>query len=104
MLYSEAERGYTECLVREASWTAGDLVRKLRGVSGLKLEQLAARAGVSLSAIHELEVGTTAEPKRATLTKIAAVFGLTLREFEDLIPNRPVKFELAQSEKLRKRG
>lgn len=79
----------------EAPWRIGDVIRKLRREAELSLEQLADRAGIpSYSTIFKLERGLTKEPKRSTLRKIAAVFGLTLRELEDLVPQQPVRFRL----------
>lgn len=94
VLYSPESAGYTDNCVREADWTEGDVVRKLRLVAGWKLKHLAKYSGVSLTMIHELEMGKTKEAKRATLTRIAAAFGLTLRDLLDLVPKQPVRLDV----------
>jgi transcriptional regulator with XRE-family HTH domain len=67
-------------------WHEGDVLRKLRGAAGMTLEGLAEKSGLDLQTIHRIEIGQTKEPKRKTLTQLAAVFGLTAREFDDAIP------------------
>ncbi len=94
-LYSPLAARYTGEAVREAPWTEGDVVRKLRLVAGWKLKHLAKHSGVSLTMIHELEMGKTKEAKRATLTRIAAAFGLTLRDLLDLVPQKPVRLDVS---------
>lgn len=73
-------------------WTEGDVVRKLRAVTGWRLEDLATRSGVGVQVIHRIESGATKEPTKKTMTKIAEAFGLTYRDFLDLIP--PVSRDL----------
>lgn len=82
-------------VVQEAAWHEGDVVRKLRQAAGWKLRHLHQASGVTIKVLSELELGHTKEAKRGTLTKIAAAFGLSLREFQDLVPSAPVRFELA---------
>lgn len=94
MLYSHECAGFTDRAVREALWTEGDVVRKLRTLAGWKLKQLAELSGVSLTMIHELEVGKTKEAKRATLTRIAGAFGLTLHDLLDLVPKQAVRLDV----------
>jgi transcriptional regulator with XRE-family HTH domain len=77
----------------ETGWRIGDVVRKLRQEANLTLADLDALSGVHLTTIHDLEVGRTKEAKRATLTRLAGVFGLSLRELEDLVPTSRVWFE-----------
>ena len=95
MLYSQSMSRYTEPTMREVAWTEGDVVRKLRIVAEWKLKDLAKQSGVSLTMIHELEMGKTKEAKRSTLTKIAAAFGLTYPELLGLVPTHPVKLEIS---------
>jgi transcriptional regulator with XRE-family HTH domain len=83
--------------VREVAWHEGDVVRKLRGAAGWTLKELEERSGVHFSVIHGLEIGTTKEPKRATLTKLAEAFGLTPRELSDLVPTRPVRLDVKEA-------
>jgi len=68
-------------------WTDGDVVRKLRNIAGMRLKDLADRSGVSMQVIHRIESGKTKEPTRTTITRIAEAFGLTYRDFIDLIPS-----------------
>lgn len=81
--------------MRECPWEVGDVIRKLRLCADWTLDDLNERCDVSFTAISRIELGITKEPKRGTLTKIAAAFGLTLREFEDLIPTTPVRLNVA---------
>lgn len=82
----------------ESQWTIGDVVRKLRASAHLKLKELADRAGgMNISVIHNLETGRTKEAERETLNRIASTFGLTVRELEDLVPQQPVRWELASA-------
>ena len=67
-------------------WHEGDLVHKLRGIYQLTVQQLAQRADLPPSVIYRLEDGRTKEPKRDTVNKLAAAFGMTAREFADCIP------------------
>lgn len=77
------------------TWHEGDVVRKLRQVLGWRLKDLKKLTGLNISVIHDLEVGTTKEAKRATLIKLAAAFGLTLRELQDQVPLQAVRFNVA---------
>lgn len=79
---------------REVAWHEGDVVRKLRSAAHWTLEELAERAGLNLTVIHDLEAGRTKEAKLKTRTKIAQAFGLTVREFEDLVPTQPVRLSV----------
>ncbi len=71
-------------------WHEGDVVRKLRAVAGWTLQELASASGVNIQVIHRLEAGTTKEPKRATLARLAEAFGLSARELTDAVP-RPTE-------------
>jgi transcriptional regulator with XRE-family HTH domain len=67
-------------------WHEGDVVRKLRTLTGWTLQQTAARSGVTFNTISRIELGVTQEAKRGTLTKVAAAFGLTARQLADCVP------------------
>ncbi len=67
-------------------WHEGDVIRKLRTAFGWTLPELAKRSGINQQTIHRIEKGDTREPKRATLTRIAAAFNLSLPEFEAAVP------------------
>lgn len=77
-------------------WHEGDLVHKLRRLSKWTVEELATRAKMNPSVIYRLEDGRTKEPKRRTVTKLATVFGLSLREFTDAIPPGSVRLALEE--------
>ena len=61
------------------------LVRQWRRRRGLSLRALEQRSGVSYGAIYKIEAGTMS-PTVATLEKLAAALGLTVR---DLFAPRP---------------
>jgi transcriptional regulator with XRE-family HTH domain len=88
--------------VRVVDWHEGDLVHKLRGIYKLTVQQLSKRADVAPSVIYRLEDGRTKEPKRETVSKLAAAFGMTPREFEDAVP--PVALRLREQTVSAKRG
>jgi transcriptional regulator with XRE-family HTH domain len=67
-------------------WTEGDVVRKLRAMRGWTLQQLQIKSGVNIQVLHRIESGKTKEAKRATLDRIAAVFGVTSRHLLDAVP------------------
>lgn len=92
--YADGSGDIYKLTVREVPWTEGDLVRKLRSAADWRLEDLAERSGVSTTSIHDLEIGRTKEAKRETREKLAAAFGLTLRQFEDLVPKDPVRLDV----------
>lgn len=73
---------------RVLEWNEADLIRKLRAETGITLERLAAESRLSITTINRIELGKTAEAKRATLAKLAAVFGLTYEDFMAAIPRR----------------
>ncbi|MFY1697756.1 MULTISPECIES: NB-ARC domain-containing protein [unclassified Solwaraspora] len=58
----------------------GQLVSSLRVAAGLTQEELAERTGLSVRAVSDLERNRVARPRRATLTRLAAAFGLTEEE------------------------
>jgi transcriptional regulator with XRE-family HTH domain len=67
-------------------WHEGDVIRKLRQAVGWTLGDLHRVSGVDMGVIHRLEIGRTKEPKRGTLVRIAAAFGLTDRQLLDAVP------------------
>jgi len=75
------------------SVTFGELLRQLRKDSGLSLEALAARSGVSVRTISDLELGKAKSPRESTLSRLAR--GLRLEDlvrtrFEALGRGRPI--------------
>ena len=73
------------------TWTAGDLIRKLRTVFGWDLEELADLAKVDLNTISRIERGVTKKPELETLVKIASVAGWTADQFLAAIPKTPLE-------------
>jgi len=67
-------------------WHEGDVIRKLRIAFGWTLPELARRSQINQQTIHRIEKGETKDPKRDTLTRIAAAFNLTARELDDAVP------------------
>lgn len=90
--------------VQETPWNIGDVVAKLRDAAGWTLDDLAEHAGMNRNVISKLETGRTGEAKRKTLVKIAAAFGLTVRELEDQVPQTPVRFDATLPAMLRVRN
>ena len=90
--------------VYELPWHEGDVIRKLRNAAGWTLPELAERAGVSFTAIHEIEIGITKQPTRGVLTKVAAVFGLKYTELLDLVPQQPLRTSIPIAERKRRKG
>lgn len=68
----------------------------IRKVAGLRMTDLAKRAGVDLSAISRLEHGGELRNLRraeyVTVARIAAVFNLTPNELLTLVEATPVRF------------
>ena len=54
----------------------GDLLRRHRQVSGLTQEELAARTGLSVRGLSDLERGVRAIPRRDTLRLLIEALGL----------------------------
>jgi transcriptional regulator with XRE-family HTH domain len=55
-------------------------LKRLRAGRGLTQEELAARAGLSVSLVMALEQGKRGNPRLDTLLKLAAALGVTLDE------------------------
>ena len=85
---SSSETSYKGRVDQVLPWTEADVVRKLRAETGITLKRLAKESGVALKTINRLEMGHTEEAKRATLMKLARVFGMTQDEFFAAIPRR----------------
>ncbi|WFE24993.1 NB-ARC domain-containing protein [Solwaraspora sp. WMMD791] len=60
----------------------GQLVSSLRVAAGLTQEELAERTGLSVRAVSDLERNRVARPRRATITRLAAAFGLSEEELQ----------------------
>lgn len=57
--------------VQDAPKTVGDRLREIRDSKGLGLEPVAKAAGISVSALSQIETGITKQPKPETLFKLA---------------------------------
>ena len=68
------------------TWHEGDVIRKLRASVGWTLIDLATASGVNVQAIHKIERGLTREPKRTTLDRIGAPFGLSWLQILRAVP------------------
>lgn len=55
--------------------------RRLREDAGMTREQLAVKAGVSVSMVRDLETGQRKSPRVDTCQKVAAALGKTLAYF-----------------------
>lgn len=60
----------------------GQLVSSLRIAAGLTQEELAERTGLSVRAVSDLERNRVARPRRETISRLAAAFGLSEPETE----------------------
>jgi len=73
----------TWCLVDDAGMGAdrlsafGDQLRRHRRAAGLTQEELAARAGLSVRAVADMERGRTARPYRRSVALLAEALGLS---------------------------
>ena len=65
-------------MAEPSSVTFGELLRQLRTDTGLTLEALAARSGIAVRTISDLELGKARYPRAATVTRL--VWGLRLQE------------------------
>ncbi|MET7400791.1 BTAD domain-containing putative transcriptional regulator [Dactylosporangium sp. NPDC005572] len=73
--------------------TFGALLRRHRARSGLRQEELAARAGISVRAVRDLEHDRVARPQAATLHRLATALALPIGELDALVEaaDRPVE-------------
>jgi transcriptional regulator with XRE-family HTH domain len=75
------------CARKSMQWTEGDVIRKLRTCIGhWTLAEYSKKCGVNIQVISNIETGTTREPRRATLTRLGAPFGLTWTQILALVP------------------
>jgi transcriptional regulator with XRE-family HTH domain len=58
--------------------TLGPRVRERRTELGLSQEQLAHRAGISLNALHRLEIGQSTDPHFSTIAGLAHALGTSV--------------------------
>ena len=65
-------------MAEPSSVAFGELLRQLRTDTGLTLEALAARSGIAVRTISDLELGKARYPRAATVTRL--VWGLRLQE------------------------
>ena len=72
-------------IARDASHRFGALLKRYRTLAGLTQESLAARAGVSVRAVSDLERGVNRAPRPATLELLADALGLEPAERAALI-------------------
>ena len=68
----------------EPAVTAGVLVRQWRAAAGLTQQELAARAGVSVGAVRDLEQGRVARPQARIVEQLAGALGLGSGQRTDL--------------------
>ena len=68
----------------EPTGTAGMLVRRWRTGTGLTQQELAARAGVSVGAVRDLEQGRVTRPRARILEQLAGALGLGSGQRADL--------------------
>ncbi len=61
----------------------GEYIKKLRTEAGLTLEELGLKLGVQRSAVQKWESGKVKNIKKATLKKLAEIFGVPLSSFFD---------------------
>jgi transcriptional regulator with XRE-family HTH domain len=59
----------------------GDRVRRLRVRAGLTQQALAVAAGLSVSAVAQIEAGKTPDPRLSTLRAMAGALGVSIDEF-----------------------
>ncbi|WP_308167666.1 tetratricopeptide repeat protein [Catellatospora tritici] len=67
----------------------GARLRELRRGAGVTQQELAARSGLSLRAIRDLENGRVAAPRPVTVRRLAEALGLTAAERQALAPPAP---------------
>ncbi len=65
-------------MIRSSPPTAfAEVLLRWRSAAGLSQRELALRAGLSVRAVRDLETGTTARPRRHSVTALAEALGLT---------------------------
>jgi DNA-binding SARP family transcriptional activator/tetratricopeptide (TPR) repeat protein/DNA-binding XRE family transcriptional regulator len=68
----------------ESAQRLGGRLRQYRESAGLSQQQLAARAGLSVGAVRDLEQGRTARPRAQSVLRMARALGLGQRESDEL--------------------
>jgi transcriptional regulator with XRE-family HTH domain len=58
--------------------TIGQSVKDLRAAAGLTQQELAVKAGLSVSVVSQIEQGTNADPRLSTLAALARALGVNL--------------------------
>jgi transcriptional regulator with XRE-family HTH domain len=58
--------------------TIGQSVKDLRAAVGLTQQELAVKAGLSVSVVSQIEQGTNADPRLSTLAALARALGVNL--------------------------
>ena len=64
----------------ESGARLGGLVRGWRGMAGLSQRELAARSGLSVTAVRDLEQGRSRRPRAGSLTALARALGLNAEQ------------------------
>jgi transcriptional regulator with XRE-family HTH domain len=55
-----------------------DRVKQLRAAAGMSLQQLATKAGLSMSGVVQIETGTIPDPRLSTVKALARALGVSL--------------------------
>jgi DNA-binding SARP family transcriptional activator/DNA-binding XRE family transcriptional regulator len=79
----------------------GERLRRLRAAAGLTQEQLAARAGVSVRTVRQLELGAVRRPQAASVRRLAEALGVGEAELAAAEPEQPAPEPPAPDELLR---
>jgi transcriptional regulator with XRE-family HTH domain len=82
-----------------------DRLRELRTAAGLTQQQLAVKAGLSMSAVAHLEGGRIPDPRVSTLLALAKALGVTLDQLAgDEGGGHPPEEEAGDKPRRRQRG
>jgi transcriptional regulator with XRE-family HTH domain len=74
-------------------------LKRLREAAGLTQQELAARAGLSISAVTQTEGGQKKDPRLSTVIALAKVLGVTLDELAGGLAESPPKPPRRRSKK-----
>lgn len=66
--------------------TLGVRLKQAREAAGISQQELASRAGLSMSLVAGIEQGRATDPRLSTLLALAGVLGVKL---EDIVPSDP---------------
>ena len=78
----------------------GTRLRRLRTAAGLTQQDLASQAGLSMSAVTQMELGKRSDPKLSTLRALAGVLGVSVVELiDDLEEVQPLSPEPRKGKK-----